>query len=119
MVEALHEQPAFSEVFVAYLLARNVRYEEDLVDQLFDSSEKRLAPVLLILAHFGKEGIHETVVPKISQEILAEMIGATRSLLWHRTIQMQPRVLLKRWGCLLSVRFLMSSYPAWNGWPDK
>jgi CRP-like cAMP-binding protein len=79
MMEALHREPALSEVFVAYLLARNVRYEEDLVDQLFNSSEKRLARVLLMLAHFGKEGVPETVVPKISQETLAEMVGTTRS----------------------------------------
>jgi CRP-like cAMP-binding protein len=79
MMAALHGEPAFSEMFVAYLLARNVRYEEDLVDQLFNSSEKRLARILLLLAHFGKEGIPETVVPKISQETLAEMVGTTRS----------------------------------------
>jgi CRP-like cAMP-binding protein len=64
---------------VAYLLTRNIRYEEDLVDQLFNSSEKRLARILLLLAHFGKEGVHETVIPKMSQENLAEMIGTTRS----------------------------------------
>jgi CRP/FNR family transcriptional regulator, cyclic AMP receptor protein len=79
MIDALHREPAFSELFVAYLLARNVRYEEDLVDQLFNSSEKRLARVLLILAHFGKDGVPATVVPKISQESLAEMVGTTRS----------------------------------------
>jgi CRP-like cAMP-binding protein len=79
MMDALHREPALSEVFVAYLLARNVRYEEELVDQLFNSSEKRLARVLLMLAHFGKEGVPETVVPKISQETLAEMVGTTRS----------------------------------------
>jgi len=79
MIDALHREPAFSEMFVAYLLARNIRYEEDLVDQLFNSSEKRLARVLLLLAHFGKEGVPETVVPKISQETLAEMVGTTRS----------------------------------------
>jgi CRP/FNR family transcriptional regulator, cyclic AMP receptor protein len=79
MMEALHLEPALSEMFVAYLLARNIRYEEDLVDQLFNSSEKRLARVLLLLAHFGKEGIPETVVPKISQETLADMVGTTRS----------------------------------------
>jgi len=79
MMNALHQEPAFSEVFVAYLLARNIRYEEDLVDQLFNSSEKRLARVLLLLAHFGKEGVPEVVVPKISQETLAEMVGTTRS----------------------------------------
>src|SRR5579864_7761910 len=79
MMEALHREHSFSDMFVAYLLARNIRYEEELVDQLFNSSEKRLARVLLILAHFGKEGIPETVIPKISQETLAEMIGTTRS----------------------------------------
>lgn len=79
MMDALHREPAFSELFVAYLLARNVRYEEDLVDQLFNSSEKRLARVLLLLAQFGKEGVPQTVVPKISQESLAEMVGTTRS----------------------------------------
>lgn len=79
MMEALHREHAFSDMFVAYLLARNIRYEEDLVDQLFNSSEKRLARVLLLLARFGKEGIPESVVPKISQETLAEMVGTTRS----------------------------------------
>ena len=79
MMNALHREHTFSDLFVAYLLARNIRYEEDLVDQLFNSSEKRLARVLLLLAHFGKEGIPETVVPKISQEVLAEMVGTTRS----------------------------------------
>jgi CRP/FNR family transcriptional regulator, cyclic AMP receptor protein len=79
MMESLHREHAFSDMFVAYLLARNIRYEEDLVDQLFNSSEKRLARVLLLLAHFGKEGIPETVVPKISQETLAAMVGTTRS----------------------------------------
>src|ERR1700747_282734 len=79
MMDALHHEHALSDMFVAYLLARNIRYEEDLVDQLFNSSEKRLARVLLMLAHFGKEGVPETVVPKISQETLAEMVGTTRS----------------------------------------
>ncbi|MFZ1051154.1 MAG: Crp/Fnr family transcriptional regulator [Candidatus Sulfotelmatobacter sp.] len=79
MMDALHREHAFSDMFVAYLLARNIRYEEDLVDQLFNSSEKRLARVLLLLAHFGKEGVPETVVPKISQETLAHMVGTTRS----------------------------------------
>jgi CRP/FNR family transcriptional regulator, cyclic AMP receptor protein len=79
MMQALHLEPTLSEMFVAYLLARNVRYEEDLVDQLFNSSEKRLARVLLMLARFGKEGVPESVVPKISQETLAEMVGTTRS----------------------------------------
>jgi CRP-like cAMP-binding protein len=79
MMNALHREHAFSDLFVAYLLERNIRYEEDLVDQLFNSSEKRLARVLLLLAHFGKDGVHETVIPKISQESLAEMVGTTRS----------------------------------------
>jgi len=79
MIHALHGEQTFSDLFVAYLLARNIRYEEDLVDQLFNSSEKRLARVLLLLAHFGKEGVPEPVVPKISQETLAEMVGTTRS----------------------------------------
>jgi CRP/FNR family transcriptional regulator, cyclic AMP receptor protein len=79
MMLALHREHTFSDLFVAYLLARNIRYEEDLVDQLFNSSEKRLARLLLLLAHFGKEGAPETIIPKISQETLAEMIGTTRS----------------------------------------
>src|ERR1700732_2093143 len=79
MMLVLHREHTLSDLFVAYLLARNIRYEEDLVDQLFNSSEKRLARILLLLAHFGKEGAPETVVPKISQETLAEMIGTTRS----------------------------------------
>jgi CRP/FNR family transcriptional regulator, cyclic AMP receptor protein len=79
MIQVLHEEQTFSDVFVAYLLARNIRYEEDLVDQLFNSSEKRLARILLLLAQFGKEGKPETVIPKMSQETLAEMIGTTRS----------------------------------------
>ncbi len=79
MMEALHREHTFSDMFVAYLLARNIRYEEDLVDQLFNSSEKRLARILLLLARFGKDGVPETVIPKISQETLAEMVGTTRS----------------------------------------
>ena len=79
MMEVLHREQAFSDMFVAHLLARNIRYEEDLVDQLFNSSEKRLARVLLLLAHFGMEGKQETVIPKMSQETLAEMVGTTRS----------------------------------------
>src|SRR5512141_87586 len=83
MVRVLHEEPAFSEMFLAYLLARNARVEEDLVDQLFNSSEKRLARLLLIMANFGKEGRPEPVSAKISQETLAEMIGTTRSRVSH------------------------------------
>jgi CRP/FNR family cyclic AMP-dependent transcriptional regulator len=79
MVLALHREHTFSDLFVAYLLGRNIRYEEDLVDHLFNSSEKRLARVLLLLARFGKEGVPETVIPRISQESLAEMVGTTRS----------------------------------------
>jgi CRP-like cAMP-binding protein len=79
MMKTLHREPAFSDLFVAYLLTRNIRYEEDLIDQLFNYSEKRLARVLLLLAHFGKEGTIEAVIPKISQETIAEMIGSSRS----------------------------------------
>jgi CRP/FNR family cyclic AMP-dependent transcriptional regulator len=79
MMLALHQEHTLSDMFVAYLLGRNIRYEEDLVDQLFNSSEKRLARILLLLARFGKEGVPETVIPKISQETLAEMVGTTRS----------------------------------------
>jgi CRP-like cAMP-binding protein len=79
MMLALHRESTFSDLFVAYLLARNIRYEEDLVDQLFNSSEKRLARLLLLLAHFGKEGVPQNVIPRISQDTLSEMIGTTRS----------------------------------------
>jgi CRP/FNR family transcriptional regulator, cyclic AMP receptor protein len=79
MVALLHEETDFSEMFTAYLLSRNVRIEEDLVDQLFNSSERRLARTLLLLAHFGKESRPEVVIPKIGQETLAAMIGTTRS----------------------------------------
>jgi CRP/FNR family transcriptional regulator, cyclic AMP receptor protein len=79
MTRVLHEEPAFSELFLGYLLSRNIRIQEDLVDQLFNSSEKRLARVLLLMAHFGKEAKSEAIIPKISQEVLAEMIGTTRS----------------------------------------
>ena len=78
MMEVIHSEHAFSDMFVAYLLTRNIRYEEDLVDQLFNSSEKRLARILLLLAHFGKDGKPEVAIPKISQESLAEMVGTTR-----------------------------------------
>jgi CRP/FNR family cyclic AMP-dependent transcriptional regulator len=79
MMRVLHEEKLFSEVFVSYLLSRNARIQEDLVDHLFNSSEKRLARALLLLAQFGKEGVPETIIPKLSQETLAEMIGTTRS----------------------------------------
>jgi CRP/FNR family cyclic AMP-dependent transcriptional regulator len=78
-VRVLHDEPAFSELFLKHLLSRNIRIEEDLVDQLFNSSEKRLARVLLLLANFGKEGKPETVIPKMSQETLAGIVGTTRS----------------------------------------
>lgn len=79
MMQALHREHKFSDLFVAFLLGRNIRYEEDLVDQLFNSSEKRLARMLLLLAHFGKERKPEPVISRISQETLAEMVGTTRS----------------------------------------
>jgi len=79
MIRALHDHPAFSELFMAYLLTRNMRTVADLVDHLFNSSEKRLARALLLLAHFGKNGRPDTVITKISQKTLAEMIGTTRS----------------------------------------
>jgi CRP/FNR family cyclic AMP-dependent transcriptional regulator len=83
MVGVLHEEPAFSEMFVSHLLARTIRVEADLVDQLFNSSEKRLARALLLLANFGKEGRPEPIIAKVSQETLAEMIGTTRSRVSH------------------------------------
>jgi CRP/FNR family cyclic AMP-dependent transcriptional regulator len=83
MQTALHDEPAFSEMFVAYLLTRNSRIEEDLIDQLFNSSERRLARMLLLLSHFGKEGNPQPIIPNISQETLAEMIGTTRSRVSH------------------------------------
>jgi CRP/FNR family transcriptional regulator, cyclic AMP receptor protein len=83
MMRMLHEQPHVSEFFVKYLLSRNIRYEEDLVDQLFNNSEKRLARILLLLAHFGKESSEEPVLPRISQATLAEMVGTTRSRVSH------------------------------------
>jgi CRP-like cAMP-binding protein len=79
MIRLLHDEPTFAELFMTYLLAHSIRIQEDLVDQLFNSSEKRLARVLLLMAHFGKEGKSEVIIPKISQEMLAEMVGTTRS----------------------------------------
>jgi CRP/FNR family transcriptional regulator, cyclic AMP receptor protein len=83
MARVLHEQHDVSELFVAHLLSRNIRYEADLVDQLFNSSEKRLARILLLLAHFGKESRSETILPSINQENLAQMVGTTRSRVSH------------------------------------
>jgi CRP/FNR family transcriptional regulator, cyclic AMP receptor protein len=79
MMRMLHDDPALSALFMTYLLTRNARIEEDLVDQLFNSSERRLARILLLLTRFGKDGQHEAIVPRISQETLAEMVGTTRS----------------------------------------
>jgi CRP-like cAMP-binding protein len=79
MIRLLHDEPAFSQMFVSYLLTRTIRVEEDLIDHLFNSSEKRLARILLLLANFGKEAKPEPVIAKISQETLAEMVGTTRS----------------------------------------
>jgi CRP/FNR family transcriptional regulator, cyclic AMP receptor protein len=83
MARLLHEKHDISELFVTHLLSRNIRYEEDLVDQLFNSSEKRLARILLLLSHFGKESRAEPVLPKINQESLAQMVGTTRSRVSH------------------------------------
>ena len=83
MLRMLHEKHEISELFVAHLLSRNIRYEADLVDQLFNSSEKRLARILLLLAHFGKEARAEPVLPEVSQDNLAQMIGTTRSRVSH------------------------------------
>jgi CRP/FNR family cyclic AMP-dependent transcriptional regulator len=83
MARILHEQHDFSQLFVTHLLSRNIRYEADLVDQLFNSSEKRLARMLLLLSHFGKESLAEPVLPSVSQENLAQMVGTTRSRISH------------------------------------
>jgi CRP/FNR family cyclic AMP-dependent transcriptional regulator len=83
MARMLHEQHDVAELFVKHLLSRNIRYEADLVDQLFNSSEKRLARILLLLAHFGKESRAETVVPRVNQDTLAQMVGTTRSRVSH------------------------------------
>ena len=83
MIAALHDEPRFSELFISYLLSRNSRIEEDLIDHLFNSSEKRLARLLLLLSNFGKEGRPQPISPNVSQETLAEMIGTTRSRVSH------------------------------------
>jgi len=83
LASLLHDQHAISEVFVSHLLSRNIRYEADLVDQLFNSSEKRLARILLLLSHFGKESRSEPVLPRVSQDDLAQMVGTTRSRVSH------------------------------------
>ncbi|MGD0224623.1 MAG: Crp/Fnr family transcriptional regulator [Terriglobia bacterium] len=101
MIRLLHADPKFSELFSTYLLSRNIRFEEDLVDQLFNSSEKRLARILLMLAHFGKEDTQELVIPKISQEILAGMVGTTRSRVSHFMNKFRKLGLIKYNGGLL------------------
>jgi CRP-like cAMP-binding protein len=83
MIAAIHDEPQFSDLFMAYLLTRNSRIEEDLIDQLFNSSERRLARLLLLLANFGKEGIPQPISPNVSQDTLAEMIGTTRTRVSH------------------------------------
>jgi CRP/FNR family cyclic AMP-dependent transcriptional regulator len=83
MVATIHDEPQFSELFITYLLTRNSRIEEDLIDQLFNSSGRRLARLLLLLANFGKDGSPQPITPNISQETLAEMIGTTRSRVSH------------------------------------
>ena len=83
MIATIHDEPKFSELFMAYLLTRNSRIEEDLIDQLFNSSERRLARLLLLLANFGKEGSPQPISPNISQATLAEMVGTTRSRVSH------------------------------------
>jgi CRP-like cAMP-binding protein len=100
VVRVLHDEPKFSEVFMAYLLARNARVEEDLVDQLFNSSEKRLARVLLLMANFGKEGKPEPVIAKISQETRAEIVGTTRSRVstfMNKFRQLDSSITTARW----------------------
>lgn len=79
MIRVIHEEHEFADLFIAHMLRRNVRVEEDLVDQLFNSSEKRLARALLLIARYGKEDVPEKIIPKVSQETLAEMVGTTRS----------------------------------------
>jgi CRP-like cAMP-binding protein len=113
MIEVLHREHEFSDLFVAYLLARNIRYEEDLVDQLFNSSEKRLARILLLLAHFGKEGTPEAVIPKMSQETLAEMIGTTRSrvsFFMNRFRKLGSSTMTAVVGCKSTVHFSTSFF---------
>jgi CRP/FNR family transcriptional regulator, cyclic AMP receptor protein len=83
MARILHDHHNISELFVTHLLTRNIRYEADLVDQLFNSSEKRLARILLLLSHFGKEGKSKAVIPNVNQDTLAQMVGAARSRVSH------------------------------------
>jgi CRP/FNR family cyclic AMP-dependent transcriptional regulator len=83
MIRMLHEKHQISELFVKHLLLRNIRYEADLVDQIFNSSEKRLARILLLLSHFGKESRAEVIIPRVNQATLAKMVGTTRSRISH------------------------------------
>jgi len=100
MIHALDQEPSFSSMLLSYLLSRNIRIQEDLVDQLFNSSEKRLARILLLLAHYGKDGHKQTTIPKISQETLAEMIGTTRSRVSYFMNRFQKMGFIDRSGGL-------------------
>ena len=108
MVRMLHEQHDVSELFVTHLLSRNIRYEEDLVDQLFKSSELRLARILLLLSHFGRESRAETVLPRINQESLAQMVGTTRSRISHFMNKFRKLGFIKYNGGLTVHRGLLS-----------
>jgi CRP-like cAMP-binding protein len=103
ITRALQNEPAFSEMFISHLLARNIRIEEDLVDQLFNSSEKRLARALLLLANFGKDDRSESITPKISHEMLAEMIGTTRARVTFFMNRFRKRGFISYKGKLLDV----------------
>jgi CRP/FNR family cyclic AMP-dependent transcriptional regulator len=109
MIATLHDQPQFSEMFMAYLLTRNTRIEEDLIDQLFNSSERRLARLLLLLANFGKEGGPLPINPNISQETLAEMIGTTRSRVSHFMNKFRKLGLIDYNGHHIEVHNLLSA----------
>jgi CRP-like cAMP-binding protein len=108
MVRMLHEQHDFSEIFVKHLLSRNIRFEEDLVDQLFNSSELRLARILLLLSHFGKESRAEKVLPRINQESLAQMVGTTRSRISHFMTKFRKLGFIRYNGGLTVHRGLLS-----------
>lgn len=103
IIQVLHDEPAFSEMFISHLLARNIRIEEDLVDQLFNSSEKRLARALLLMANFGKDARSEPITPKISHEMLAEMIGTTRARVSFFMNRFRKRGFISYKGKLLDV----------------
>ena len=103
IIRVLHDEPAFSEMFISHLLARNIRIEEDLIDQLFNSSERRLARALLLLAKFGKDAPSESIAPKISHEMLAEMIGTTRARVTFFMNRFRKRGFISYKGKLLDV----------------